>query len=55
MLSEREIMIAWLEAMEEIDEVEVEFWETLRGKDAENRDEQNPTETQATTNTPNYS
>jgi hypothetical protein len=25
----------WLEAMEEIDEVEVEFWETIRGKDAE--------------------
>ena len=31
MLSEREIMIAWLEAMEEIDELEVEFWEILRG------------------------
>ena len=36
MLSEREIMIAWLEAMEEIDELEVEFWEILRGNDAKN-------------------
>lgn len=34
MTSQRELDIMWLEAMEEVDEVEVEFWETLRGKDA---------------------
>ncbi len=33
MLSQRDIDIMWLEAMEEIDEVEAEFMETLRGKD----------------------
>ena len=37
MTSQRELDIMWLEAMEEIDEVEVEFMETLRGKDAETR------------------
>ena len=34
MLSQRDLDIMWLEAMEEIDEVEAEFMETLRGKDA---------------------
>ena len=34
MLSEKEIMTAWLEAMQEIDELEVEVFEMLRGKDA---------------------
>ena len=34
MTSQRDLDTMWLEAMDEIDEVEVEFMETLRGKDA---------------------
>ena len=37
MTSQRDLDISWLEAMEEIDEVEAEFWETLEGKDAEKK------------------
>lgn len=35
MTSQYDLDIMWLEAMEEIDEVEVEFMETLRGNDGE--------------------
>ena len=39
MTSQRDLDIMWLEAMEEIDKVEVEFFEMLRGNDGEKKNE----------------
>ncbi len=45
----------WLEAMEEIDEVEAEFLETLRGNDGETSSETRGTTEIAGAGTPPYS
>ena len=57
MTSQFDLDVMWLEAMEEIDEVESEFWETLDGKKESNTEEataggtSNPNQANAT---PNY-
>ena len=53
MTSQFDLDVMWLEAMEEIDEVEVEFMETLRGNDG--KKESNQEDTGAGTPAPDYS